>query len=372
MVKDKRLLLFPLLAIVLGLLALINYNDGALIENTGLSSRTYKVGFRSFELTYINDNGISEQLSIAIWYPTSSVPKEYTYDNGEVSVIALDGTAAQQDNPYPLVIFNHGLGADELDPIYLKEYLASEGYIVISCDYSDNLWGTITNLFDPSLEQYDIDSDVTGLSDVAANLLRSYYIAFLDDYRFGQTTFMIDEAIRMNHDSDSFLFGKIDETAVGMSGHSLGGLNTLGLIGSHPNSNVKDDRIKAALLLASPIYPFDTTIDKVSVPLMLMAGEYDVLATQPESSWWCLCDLLSTPNYYLVLEEAHHFTFSQAACDNYRTVGQCQDDNQQVNTILDYALAFFDYYLKGNNEALGKITSGDDDMLTAYEWANVS
>jgi predicted dienelactone hydrolase len=371
MLKNKRLMFIPLLVLVLVMLALVANNDPTLEEDIELLPRTYDVGYKSTEFTYVNPEGHSEQLSTAFWYPTSSVPEVYTYNNNQISIIALEGEVNESAGPYPLIVLNHGLGADELDPLYLKEYLASEGYIVASCDFNDNLWGNVANLFDTSTEHYDINSDATNLSDVTADLLRDYYIAFLDDYRTGQASFIIDKALEINRDSGSFLYGMIDETAIGMGGHSLGGLSTISLIGGHPDNQVKDDRIKAALLLSSPIYPFDTNLDNIAIPLMTMTGEYDVLITQPDSSWWYHRDLLTVPNYYLVLKDAHHFTFSSAACDNYSTVQQCQYGNQQVNTIECYSLAFFNYYLKNDSTMLAKLTNVDDAMLTAYEWRNV-
>ena len=93
--------------------------------------------------------------------------------------------------------------------------------------------------------------------------------------------FIIDSILELNNDSASSFYTVIDENNIGMAGHSLGGLTTLGLIGKHSEEEMKDERIKAALVLSAPAYPFETSAGTIDIPIMVIHGDLDLPRIEP-------------------------------------------------------------------------------------------
>jgi len=338
------------------------------IDVSGGMERRFEVGLAQINFTFISSTDDEEILETAIWYPTVSEPEAFTYENGSVSRIAPDGQPGKENGPYPVIVFNHGFNAKQFEPLYFKEYLASEGYVVVSPSYNDSILAGVSIIFNITI-QGDSDGESENDSGIVASLYRNSYISYLDQYRLSQSGFVLDEALKLNKDSTSVLNNLIDEDNIGMVGYSLGGLTTMRLIGGHTDETMRNDSIKAALLLSSPVYPFDINLERIEIPIMSMEGDFDVLANKPDNKLWCFCDELNFPNYHLVLEESHHFTFSGSPCGNQISVPVCQQNSPQVRVINEYALAFFNYYLKSEKEAESTLT-GLNDALALYEIYN--
>ena len=152
-----------------------------------------------------------------------------------------------------------------------------------------------------------------------------------------------------------------------MSGHSLGGLTTLGLIGKHPDQAMKDERIKAALTLSSPAYPFETSNGSIDIPIMIIHGDLDLPRLRPDVLRRAIFDLAEPPKFYIVIKTCGHFAESDAACKNYDTILECRNSDIQIMTINKYAAAFFKRYLRHDLEA-EKILRSTDDALAQYEY----
>jgi hypothetical protein len=363
-----RFRLAVLLAILLSLSIL---SAGCQKEEVDISEgveRRFEVGFNQIDLIFKGSDSDEETLETAIWYPTISKPEAYIYENRVVSRIAPDGQPDKENGPFPLIFFNHGFNAKQFEPLYLKEYLASEGYIVVSPHYNDSILAGISTIFDISIP-VGFDDESANNSGYVANLYRNSYISYLDKYRLSQSSFVLDEILKLSRDSTSVLHDLIAGDAIGMAGHSLGGLTTLGLIGGHPDEMMRNDGIKVALLLGSPVYPFENNLERVDIPIMSMEGDYDILANKPDNQLWCFCDELSIASYHLVLKESYHFTFSGSPCSNQVSVPLCQQEQPQVRVINEYALAFFNFYLK-NDVTAGSTLKSSNNALAEYKIYN--
>ena len=126
----------------------------------------------------------------------------------------------------------------------------------------------------------------------------------------------------------------IDSSRIGLVGHSLGGYTVLALAGAWPSW--KDHRVKAVLALSPYCAPFITKGDlgHLDVPVMYQGGTLDFGITpfvrRPGGAY----DLTSTPKYFIELKGAGHFAWTNLN----------KSDHILIN---EYAVAFFDRYLKG-------------------------
>ena len=119
----------------------------------------------------------------------------------------------------PLIIHSHGIVSNRTEMVYLAETLASHGYLVAATDYPLTSGSTAggANAEDVVNQPADI-------------------------------SFLIDSLLRLRDEQKPFS-GSIDESRIGLSGYSLGGLTTY-LATYHPAW--RDSRITAALTSAGP------------------------------------------------------------------------------------------------------------------------
>jgi len=225
---------------------------------------TFNVGFSICDFTYTSPEGGEEVLTTAVWYPTVEEPGLYTYNNGLTSSVAFEAIPDVENGPYPLVVFNHGAFASGIGSLPFTERLASEGFIVAAPDFIDTIPPDfVDQIAFNRIKGSEGVADPQAVLEVAdefvgmMNAHRDVFLSYLERVRLSKASFVIDQMLELNWNESSPFYGLIDEDAIGMSGHSLGGLTTLGLIGGHPDEGMRDERIKAAVLLSSSVYPFD-------------------------------------------------------------------------------------------------------------------
>jgi len=193
----------------------------------------------------------------------------------------------------------------------------------------------------------------------AMNSDKEEFISYLNENRLGQTSFIIDKMLELDKDGDSPLYNTINEDAIGISGHSLGGVTILGLIGAHPDK-IKEERVKVALIFSGGVYPFEDTVQNIDIPLMIMAGDNDE-PMNPEFPRKLTYERANPPKYYLVLRDSTHFSFGDMKCMG-EILSDCRNSNTQAMVIDKYGLVFFERYLKnGTGEELN-----ESDSTLAY------
>jgi len=331
---------------------------------TTVTPPKFNVGYRVIDFQYTDKEDKTHNIKTALWYPTTHEMSEYVYpyisaQKQVKSRIALNATL--EGERYPLILFSHGYGTCGTQSLFLTEYLASQGYIVAAPDYPEDVVGC----------------RIDGKGDIE-NFLRVYMAAaklkFMDqedvlpysDYRFDIASLTLDRMLELNNDTNSILYHSIDMNSIGASGHSMGALTTLGIIGAHPNSTKLDNRVKAALILSGPAYPYHTSyFENIGIPIMVMQGDNDESKIAPEIDRKLVYDYANPPKFYLMIKDGIHGTFSNQVCKGY-SVQECQQDSSQAKVINSYALAFFDRYLKNEIEAEEKLKESDS-MLVVYE-----
>lgn len=331
----------------------------------------YNVGLKIVDFEYEHLDGEIETVTTAIWYPTEESQQTFTYDaeRSYESIVALNAPIAKKEAPYPLIIFAHGAYGSGYNSAFFLEYLASHGYIAVAPDYVDTQPPDYTEQIafsrirggnvGRSLQILRIVKQF--VNDMGGD--RDFFLEYLEKYRLNHTSFIIDEIIKMNKTRDSILYQTVKEDAIGISGHSEGGLTVLGKIEAHVNKKFKDDRIKAALIFSAPAYPFEKTAHAIDIPVMFMVGDNDAPTLHPELTRRTIYDEVRFPKFYLVLRDSNHFAFGNRGCGQTTLLYQCVENNPQSNAIARYGLAFFDKYLRGNLSANEQLERFDPALV---------
>ena len=261
------------------------------------------------------------------------------------------------EKPEPVILFSHGLGGSRAGSKFLGEHWAARDYIAVFVQHpgsDDAVW-----------------KDATPKERMAA--LRT--AASLENFllRVRDVRAVLDELEVWNKSGP--LAGRMDLTKIGMSGHSFGavtaeavGGETLPLSGTQ----LTDPRIKAAVIL-SPSVPKSTTAEKafgaVKIPWLLMTGTKDIAPIGPadmKSRLAVYPALHGAPKYQAVLNNAEHSAFTDRALP-----GDHEPRNPNHHrVILALSTAFFDAYLRGNQDAFVWL-DGDGPrsvMETADDW----
>jgi len=330
----------------------------------------YHVGFSNLELDHTGPEGGNETLTAAVWYPTAQEPHPFTYGNGFESTVARDAIPYRDQAPYPLIVFNHGLYSSKLSCLALTEHLARQGFIVIAPDYLDAaapdfIEQATARKIQGETELTNPVDTVRALADLQAlaNAGHEAIVSYIEQFRLRKASFVIDSMLTLNQDRSSAFHGLVDSSAIGMAGHSLGGLTTLGLIGAYDEVSINDDRIRAALIMSAPD-PFREGIGHVSIPIMIMHGDIDLPSLVPLAE--TLYAKAQAARFYMVIRLATHFTFGNAPCQNHDSIPQCQRNDEHVRLINGYATAFFARYLKHDIQAEEELQRSNL-MLSRYD-----
>ncbi|UCD83555.1 MAG: dienelactone hydrolase family protein [Deltaproteobacteria bacterium] len=292
----------------------------------------------------LNDESRQKEITTEIWYPAVADPEA----NAEIYEGVIQGIAVREAEPeskyapYPLLVFSHGLGGFRNQSVYLTESLASRGFVVIAPDHSDALKG---------LDVEDLELILNYLADRPPDI-----------------SFLIDEVLARSVGNDVILKGLVDESRIGMMGHSLGGYTSVVVAGA--NSDYEDQRVIAAV----PLAPFSLIftpekIGQIDIPMMVIGGTKDT--TCPfETDQRPLYQALSPPKYLLEIFEAGHMVFSDAACITMPDLTECQWAEEIQGIVVSYTTAFFCCYLKGKDSFLNELqekTTDDYELSTEQE-----
>jgi dienelactone hydrolase len=165
----------------------------------------------------------------------------------------LLGAAALADGgPFPLLVYSHGFGSSRSEATAIGQRAASHGYIVVAPEF-------------PFTNTMQLLADAQDTSDIANQA--------------GDVSFLIDQLLGFARDPRHPLANAVDETRIGATGVSMGGLTTL-LAALHPT--LHDERIRAAAPIA-PLSSFFTSeyYHTRDIPLLFVHGDLDAFTTYP-------------------------------------------------------------------------------------------
>jgi predicted dienelactone hydrolase len=134
---------------------------------------------------------------------------------------------------------------------------------------------------------------------------------------------------------DARFRGSADVNRLALAGHSLGGYTVLGLAGAWPKWTLPD--VKAVLAFAPYSLPFQQSegLRHLKAPVMFQAGQFDPVFTGPMHEAF---DQSPQPKYFVEIEHAWHLTWVDFG-------------GLHPHSIVAYATAFLDRYLKGTSES---------------------
>ena len=350
---------------------------------------TYQWTDSSREELFTPEAGDSRVLTVWIWYPAAPAADDqiaaylsegmsalaqqmFGFGSGNVATHAYDAAPAlPSDSGYPVLVFSHGNGMNSAFYASVLEEIASHGYVVVGVDHTYN--ALLTTLPDgevvPQLQAAQEETDENFATRVA-------------DVRF-----VLDQLEAVNAD-DAVLASSIDLTRIGLIGHSFGGHTVA-------EACYEDARCRAVLVADVPLRG-EVAEAGPSKPIMLMdaeilSGEQQVHEAETVSGqtappgYGAFFDemnarrssisamlLESSPDAYrLIVAGTRHNTYTdlpllaevQPALRT--TLGLASMDAERGQRLIsDYALAYFDTYLKGERSPLLDGASADYPEVT--------
>lgn len=153
------------------------------------------------------------ELETTIWYPATAVP-----DASGAAVPDVDG------GPYPLIVFAHGYSATPATYEDLLTRLAAAGYVVAA-------------------PRFPLSSGGGPHTPDAGDVVNQP----------GDVSYLIDELVAASRADEGPLAGMIRPKAIGVAGHSNGGITALGITA---HSCCRDERVKAVAVLSGTPAPY--------------------------------------------------------------------------------------------------------------------
>ncbi len=318
----------------------------------------FNVGYRILDLKYQKDEQ-EKVLTIAIWYPTSTLSKSYNYGGSTNGKVAMDAPPLAEKGPYPMLVFSHGYGGSGLGAVFFTEKLAAHGWIVVAPDHHD--MHSAVRIRSGQLKDFNRRGLWRYAKEIAASNPenRDKYL-----YRLYEMKLVIGHMIA----SENFK-NVIDSGRVAVGGHSFGGYTALGLCGTIKERY--DSRIKAVLLFSTGAggYLFrDAELSAVRIPSMLFIGEREKSQLRGSKTMLEIAvkihKNLSPPKYFLEIKDANHFSFNNRFKDNRRT-RRLSGSEDQFEVIRRYSIAFLEKYVAGKMHS-DYVLEHSDPMLIRY------
>lgn len=187
------------------------------------------------------------------------------------------------EGQFPLVVISHGNGGSHLLYRTISTHLAKNGYIVALVEHYGN-----------NRNNNELENTIENLINRPRHIILAID-AMVSDNRFGK---------------------RIAPNKIAVIGHSMGGYTALALAGGIPWTREgqkvevpSDPRIRALVLLAPGAGWFMNSLDKVTIPILMLTAEHD----QITPAWNAEVVLKSIPDQSQVtfreIKNAGHFSF---------------------------------------------------------------
>ncbi len=324
------------------------------------------------------------KLTIQVWYPSEQAierPEPYLdegygaafakskgFPSFVVSHFSLIPTHTEKslpiaDEAFPVIVLSHGYGWNSEEYTSIIEELVSQGYIVLGVEHTHENPMTIfkkERLY--PLQSYFEYVNFTIDFNKVDSLTQSFKTATTDSMKLLQMralvnelptydesmnrwstdiSFLLDELLRYNAESNHFLYQRLDLDRIGLLGHSWGGAVVA-------QTAAWDNRVKAAINLDGAQWGelIDTVLRK---PLLAIYADrnYDTFFTPN----FFIYDQVTEKDYYeAIVTGTGHASFGDLPYwSNLRTLTETGTTAAQRMTYLNSQLImrFFDRYMNG-------------------------
>jgi dienelactone hydrolase len=177
---------------------------------------------------------------------------------------------------FPLIVFAHGNGANPQAYEKLVIPWVAAGYVVAAPTFP--------------VSGHDGGNEVAGIADLANQP--------------GDARFVLDRVLALARHKGNLLFHRIDVAHIGVAGHSLGAITTLGVA---ERSCCRDPRVDAAIAISGTPLVQGTDFAGKAPALLLIHGTADT--TVPYSGSTLSYSRAAPPKYLLTVIGGHHSDF---------------------------------------------------------------
>lgn len=317
--------------------------------------------------TYTEDPSDNRELVVQVWYPAAHKdgdPAQYLPDLDIAGpVIAeqfdlpaflldhinltnldvwLDVPSADNDAPFPVIVFSHGLTGIRMQNTVMVRELVSHGYIVAAIDHS--YANALTIFPDGRVYVYDPARIFPSgeSSPVEANPLVQVWA--------NDIAFLLDEMVRWDEEAGHVLNGRFDLNHIGIFGHSTGGGATMEFC-------LQDARCRAGVGLDSWLLPVSgDLLDQDTNPPFMFISTPSWLGQDNRTLGTSIFKSLSQDAYALTLANTEHFDFTDlpllTPLSPQLGLSGTINSGYSLGIQTEYLLAFFNQYLKGEPSAL--------------------
>jgi predicted dienelactone hydrolase len=340
----------------------------------------YQVGTR---IQYMRDDNRREEaapeaarnreLMVQVWYP--SIPSSNTlaryrqWGNTKLrhsyqAVLRtnsrVDAPVAEQNSPFPVLLFGHGWGGTRVQNTFLAEDLASHGYVVVAIDHTYN--ASRVAFPDGRVIDEIPGSPIIELGTMSPEGTEAFWNRELAKWTADQI-FVLNRLQAEDQNPASIWYRHLNMSLVGAFGHSFGGSAALRVC------NV-DPRVKSAINMDG--WTFDGVRDWPVNKSMMFMFEEDLdpqhvnlhssnLGSRVETELnivdnkLVIDSLERAGGYRFTITGAMHGDFTdQPMISPLRRITHTGPiDRVEMQTIVrDYTLAFFDQTLRGRPSPL--------------------
>ncbi|MFD0892673.1 hypothetical protein KBB96_14715 [Luteolibacter ambystomatis] len=241
--------------------------------------------------------------------------------------------------PAPVILFSHGLGGSRDNNPYLGNHWAARGYVVVFIQHTGSDEAVWKNA--PLVGRMGELKKAASLENLVA--------------RGKDIPAVIDTLTAWNADRAHPLYGRMDLSHLGMSGHSFGAVTTQVVSGqTYPlgGASFLEPRIKASVMMSpSPPAAGDPAkaFSSIKVPCLLMTGTGDTSPignTSAEDRLKVFPALSNAPAWQVVFDKGVHMTFGERDL-----LGAAPKDPRYHRAILALTTAFWDAELKNDKDA---------------------
>lgn len=316
----------------------------------------------------------ARELMIQIWYPASASegkqaaryaePATTTASSAQFALVKtharVDAPLASAQPRYPVLIYEPSWDGMRTENTALSEELASHGYIVVGLDHPYGSHaivfpdGRIVRTTLSDAHAYDSDADYE-------EFIRTIKTQIM--LRAADLRFVLDRLHALDgSDLEGSLSGRLDLDRIGVFGFSLGG-------GVAAQACWSDRRLKACLDMDG-VMAGESLQDGARAPFFLMAGADPVppdampnatpaqrreMALEWDQFVQMKKLMQEHGGYWLSIDAVKHFNFSDYAFSSpLRKLNRSGRiaPHRAAQIVKEYALAFFDRYLKATAQPL--------------------